>query len=65
MGIEYQLSIRVVERNVLEAELEDEELEESAEYQKIQRQITELKRKQDAENSGFTFETRESVEPGQ
>jgi|AntDeeMinimDraft_4_1070355.scaffolds.fasta_scaffold01976_7 hypothetical protein len=64
MDIEYRLSVRLVERNVLEAELEAEELEESAEYQKVQQQITDLKAKLDAENSGFTFETQEQVGPG-
>lgn len=39
---EYRLSAKRVQRNVMEAELSEEELWESEEFQELQRQIQEL-----------------------
>lgn len=43
MGVEYELSRKLVERNVLEAELEEAELAESEEYQRLEQRIAELR----------------------
>jgi hypothetical protein len=42
MDVEYQLRAKQIERNVLETELEEEELWECDEYQRLEKQISEL-----------------------
>ncbi|MEF8774909.1 MAG: HalX domain-containing protein [Haloarculaceae archaeon] len=42
MNAEYQLGAKQLERNVLEAELDEEELWECDQYQRLNRQITAL-----------------------
>lgn len=51
MDIEYELSVKRLERNVLRVELEDAELWESAEYQRILKRIATLEAKLDRRNS--------------
>ena len=41
--VEYRLSAKRVERNVLEAELSEQELWESEEYQRLEQQIQRLR----------------------
>jgi len=43
MDVEYKLSAKKVERNVLEAELEEEDLWENEQYQRLSQQIAELR----------------------
>lgn len=45
MDTEYRLSSKKVERNVLRAELPDEELWESDRYQRLEQEIQRLKEK--------------------
>lgn len=63
--VEYELSVKLVERNVLEAELEAEELGESERYQRIQQQIAELRSQQEVENSHFQFGDTKTGTPDQ
>lgn len=49
MDVAYELSSKRVERNVLQAELEAEELWDSDEFQRLEKQIGELETRLDAE----------------
>jgi hypothetical protein len=42
MDVEYQLRAKQIERNVLKAELDEEELWECDKYQRLEKQISEL-----------------------
>jgi len=48
MDVEYQLRAKQIERNVLETELEEDELWECDEYQRLEKQIFELQAYLDA-----------------
>lgn len=50
MDVEYQLTTKRIEHNVLEAELAEEELWVSDEYQRLKKQIAELEAHLDAES---------------
>lgn len=50
MDAEYRLSSKKVERNVLQAELPDEELWESDRYQRLEQEIQRLKKQVDEDS---------------
>lgn len=52
----YELSSKRVERNVLQAELEEEELWESEEFQRLEQRIGELKAQMES-REGYHSET--------
>lgn len=51
MDIEYELSVKRVERNILRAELDDSELWESEEYQRLVNRIATLEAKLERSDS--------------
>lgn len=50
--MEYELSAKLVERNVLSAELDEDELEDSAEYQRLEAEIADLRADDDGVEDG-------------
>ncbi|MEF8776747.1 MAG: HalX domain-containing protein [Haloarculaceae archaeon] len=51
MDLEYELSATLVERNVLRAELEEEDLWDSDKFQRLEQRIGELKTRMEADGS--------------